>query len=394
MSQVSSAIMPRRVSFISTLIGGPWGGSEELWGAAAHAALAQGWAVQASVTRYRPRGAKLDALAAAGARIDERPYRRRPIANLIDRAVPPFRQVARFRPDIVCISHGFPYDFCVRQVPHEIERLTKNFAIPYVVICQFNQEDLFVSGKYFQTARTLYGRAAAVVFVAEHNHRLTERQLAMRLPQGVVLRNPVNLPDTSILPWTGDDSVLRMATVARLSVGTKGFDLLFRALGTPAWQSRAWRLELCGTGNDDSYLRELAGFFGILDRVVFRGHVSDIRSVWAANDVLVLASRGEGTPLALVEAMLCGRPAVVTDVGGNAEWVREGVEGFIADAPTFKSISAALEKLWQARSRLPDMGRAAAEAAAALHDPSAGKTLLNLLGELTSAGHGRSNAPQ
>ena len=56
-----------------------------------------------------------------------------------------------------------------------------------------------------------------------------------------------------------------------------------------------------------------------LKNVHFRGHVNDIRAIWEQNHLLVLPSRYEGLPLALVEAMWCGRPAVVTDVGGNAE---------------------------------------------------------------------------
>ena len=49
-------------------------------------------------------------------------------------------------------------------------------------------------------------------------------------------------------------------------------------------------------------------------------------------------------PLALVEAMLCGRTAVVTDVGGNAEWIEDGETGFVAEAATAKSFGAALKE--------------------------------------------------
>jgi glycosyltransferase involved in cell wall biosynthesis len=45
-----------------------------------------------------------------------------------------------------------------------------------------------------------------------------------------------------------------------------------------------------------------------------------------------MASSGEGKPLALTEAMLCGRPAVVTDVGGNAELVSDRVTGFVTQS--------------------------------------------------------------
>src|SRR5207245_589821 len=90
-------------------------------------------------------------------------------------------------------------------------------------------------------------------------------------------------------------------------------------------------------------------------------------------------SYAEGTPLALVEAMLCARPAVVTDVGGNAEWVEEGATGFLAAAPTARSIGDALERAWGARERWPALGHAARTAALARHDPAPGRTVLALL---------------
>jgi glycosyltransferase involved in cell wall biosynthesis len=78
---------------------------------------------------------------------------------------------------------------------------------------------------------------------------------------------------------------------------------------------------LYGKGRDDAYLRKPARYRGIAERVIFCGHVGDILSIWRDNHLNVMASRNEGTPLALVEGMLCGRPSVVSDVGGNAEWV-------------------------------------------------------------------------
>jgi glycosyltransferase involved in cell wall biosynthesis len=119
--------------------------------------------------------------------------------------------------------------------------------------------------------------------------------------------------------------------------------------------------------------------FGIADRVHFMGHVDDLRAVWADNDLLVLSSFGEGIPLTLVEAMLCGRPAVVTDVGGNTEWLEDGTTGFVAPAATPQSVAAALERAWAARPQWRQMGERARDAALARYDPRPGRTLLGLL---------------
>jgi glycosyltransferase involved in cell wall biosynthesis len=65
-------------------------------------------------------------------------------------------------------------------------------------------------------------------------------------------------------------------------------------------------------------------------------------------------------PLVLVEAMLCGRPAIVTDVAGARELVRDGVNGFLAKAPTVELLDEAMNRAWENRHRLKEMGEQAA----------------------------------
>jgi glycosyltransferase involved in cell wall biosynthesis len=54
--------------------------------------------------------------------------------------------------------------------------------------------------------------------------------------------------------------------------------------------------------------------------------------------------------------MMCGRPVVTTDVGGNREVLEEGVTGWIAEAATPASFDAALERAWNAKSKWAEMG--------------------------------------
>ena len=81
------------------------------------------------------------------------------------------------------------------------------------------------------------------------------------------------------------------------------------------------------------------------------------RGIWKENHILVLPSRYEGLPLVLVEAMWCGRPAVVTDVGGNAELCRDRQTGFVAQSATLASVAEAMERAWEARSDLEADGQ-------------------------------------
>lgn len=377
-----------RIAFVTTMFVAPWGGSEELWAQAAHDALADGHEVHVFAFRWPEMPEPLAALEEAGARVHLRP---RPLENLVrmgllhfamhagEQPVPvaltAMRAIARVRPDVVCVSQGDLYSSVRENMA--LVRWLQSSGTPYVVVCHFaNDNELFRSFDR-PRARRLLGGARHVGFVAQGNRRTAERQLGVRLPAAVLLRNPVALADRSVVPWPSAQSP-QLASVAKLAVYAKGQDVLLETLAGEPWRERDWRLNLYGDGEDRHELERLRAMYGLGDRVVFHGHVPDVgRTVWPANHLLVLASRAEGTPLALVEAMLCGRPAVATDVGGHREWIDEGASGWLAAAPA--ALGEALDRAWQARDRWPQMGRAAHAAAAARYEPEPGRRLLELL---------------
>jgi glycosyltransferase involved in cell wall biosynthesis len=81
-----------------------------------------------------------------------------------------------------------------------------------------------------------------------------------------------------------------------------------------------------------------------------------------------MPSRIEGLPLAVIEAMLCGRPVVATDVAG-AEVVEDGITGFLAEAPTVGCVGNALERFWRRKEEAKEIGAASAESIRRLVPP-------------------------
>ncbi len=110
---------------------------------------------------------------------------------------------------------------------------------------------------------------------------------------------------------------------------------------------------------------------GRCDRLTFVPFYSSIRQVWGKAHVLVMASRLEGLPLALAEVMTLGSPAVVTDVADCAILLRDGIDRFVAAFSTVSGYAKSMERLWERRSELPQMGASAAQRARDFlpHDP-------------------------
>jgi glycosyltransferase involved in cell wall biosynthesis len=84
---------------------------------------------------------------------------------------------------------------------------------------------------------------------------------------------------------------------------------------------------------------------GLGDRVIFSGMRRDVASILAVSDIFVLASRYEGLPLAIIEAMMAGLPVVATRVGGVAELVEDGVTGLIVPPRDGEALTRALRRL-------------------------------------------------
>jgi glycosyltransferase involved in cell wall biosynthesis len=89
------------------------------------------------------------------------------------------------------------------------------------------------------------------------------------------------------------------------------------------------RFVLIGQGPLEPETRRLAADLGLDANVVFTGFRTDAHRLLAALDVFTLSSTYEGLPIALIEAMALGRPAVVTRVGGVPEVLADGAQGLL-----------------------------------------------------------------
>lgn len=105
-------------------------------------------------------------------------------------------------------------------------------------------------------------------------------------------------------------------------------------------------LVLCaGAGPLAAELEALAASTGVADACRFLGSRDDVPLLMAAADLVVLPSRSEGLPSALLEAMAARRAVVATAVGGVGEALRDGAEGRLVAAGDRPALVAAIAGL-------------------------------------------------
>ena len=145
-------------------------------------------------------------------------------------------------------------------------------------------------------------------------------------------------------------------------------EVLLRAFAQLSSRLPQSHLAWVGDGVERGRLEALARELGVAQRVHFVGWLSEPRPLLAECDVCALASGSEGFSNAVLEYMAAGRPAVVTRVGGNAEAVRDGVDGFVVEAGNVPAVAGRLAQLLGDPELRRRMGEAAAQRARAEFD--------------------------
>lgn len=349
----------KKVAFITTNEWVPWGGSEHLWAGAAGRFARQGVEVHVSVRKWDAPVRQIEELQSLGCRIHYRPFppvlRERLRQRIYrDGYVNRHVSLASRSAELIVISQGNTID----ALPWM--EACRSEGLKYAVVSQCADEQWWPPDDGADRLAECFEQSSRAYFVSNANLALVQRQLSTSLSRGRVIRNPFNVRYEARPCWPSEPAdELRLACVARLEAIQKGQDILMAVLSLPRWRARRVRLTFAGSGMHEKLLRRMAGRLD-LTSAEFIGFIEDIEKFWGGYHALVLPSRFEGMPLALVEAMLCGRPAIVTDVGGNTELVRDGVNGFVAKAPTVEFLDEAMERAWGNRHRLREIGETAA----------------------------------
>lgn len=127
----------------------------------------------------------------------------------------------------------------------------------------------------------------------------------------------------------------------------KGIDLVIAALREAKQQGVLLHLVIAGDGPERESLMCQAREQGVSGQVRFLGNQShrQVLSLMKSCLVFVLASRAEGMPLVIAEAMACGKAVIASNVDGVPEIVQDGTTGILVPAEDPGSLASGLIRL-------------------------------------------------
>ena len=120
-------------------------------------------------------------------------------------------------------------------------------------------------------------------------------------------------------------------------------------------------LVIVGDGPAREDIENAADWRGVRDRCLLPGTRTDIPGWLKCFDLFTLSSDQEGTSITLLEAGASGLPAVVTDVGGNGDIVRDGTTGRVVPFGDTSALTASLAEIAGNPEKRMQMGSAARE---------------------------------
>ena len=207
------------------------------------------------------------------------------------------------------------------------------------------------------------------VLVDNHLTRLTFLKHPWVLPNKILaVHNGVAQPSSAEIArarklirrqWNIPDTVPIVAAAGRLSP-EKGFSDVLEALAR-CGAEHSPRLVLFGEGPEKAALAQRAERLGLADRVVLAGWRDEARLWIPGADVFIHASRSEGLPNVVLEALAGGVPTLATDAGGTREILANSNAGFVVPCGDVDALAGRLRALLQDSRLRQAMSRNAVE---------------------------------
>lgn len=210
-----------------------------------------------------------------------------------------------------------------------------------VIISERNDPAVQKLGVPWEVARKKYYRQADLV-TANSQGALKTLESYVERSKLAFVPNPLT-PVPEVAPY--HVGAPYFVVVARLHP-QKAHDILLSAFARVTRVLPAWRLVVVGKGELEKSLKEQAQELGIQKQVDWRGHVANPFPYYLGASVFVLPSRHEGMPNALMEALSCGLPSIITNASpGPLELVTHEKNGLVVPPDDATALANAMVRL-------------------------------------------------
>lgn len=179
------------------------------------------------------------------------------------------------------------------------------------VLITINKED-YERAKTFKAGRVCYVPGVGIDLKKFNAGYVDKEQKRKEI--GVAPDDFVLLSVGELIPRKNHDAVIRAMSVLKQNASLEHIEYM-----------------ICGRGVYEADLRKLAEELGVADHIHFMGYRNDISEICNCADLFVFMSHQEGLPVALMEAMACGLPAVCSNIRGNTDLIDDGVTGLISN---------------------------------------------------------------
>ncbi len=233
---------------------------------------------------------------------------------------------------------------------------SKGLGIPVAVGIAGDPDEEYYTTVLKFLARHLFKKADAVILQTERSRSFFPAKV---LDKAVIMRNPVST-DFDIDRYEGERDKT-VVTLGRID-DNKNHALIIDAFAEIADKYPEWKVLIYGEGPSKEALEEKVKSLGLFDRILFPGYTDDVVGVLKKTGVFVLSSNTEGSPNALIEAMMMGVPVISTDCpcGGPGELIRDGQNGLLIPVNDRVKMQDSLQKLFDNPHFAEQIGRESA----------------------------------
>ncbi len=177
-----------------------------------------------------------------------------------------------------------------------------------------------------------YSRLDGIFFVSD-DARQEFIEVFGRFPKMEVVYNMIDkdmVLRKAMEPVSFNDSTFSFVAVGSL-FPVKGFDRLIRSAKLLKDRGHVFQVHILGKGMEENNLKGLVNQFLLQDVVIFHGFSSNPYPIMKAADAFVMSSVSEALPTVLCEAMILGKPVIVTNCSGCRELVDHEKYGLMAE---------------------------------------------------------------